>query len=247
MIKQLHCVLGLMILALSPAWAGKLYKWTDEDGTVHYSDKLPPDAVEKAHQEMNTHGVTTKSVNREKTKEEKLAEEVSNAAIEAEKKRVAEEEAKLRARDERLLSTYTTERDLLLARQEHLEAIDSIINLTTSNNVSLDQQAAAARKRVENLQKANKEVPENITKQVENLDGQLTKNKNFILAKQEERARLEQQFELDLARYRELKGVETLAEQQVAEQATKAAIGAGVKPPSPPKPAAADDTAKPEP
>lgn len=246
MMKHLHCILGLMVLALSPAWAGKLYKWTDENGTVHYSDKLPPGTVDKAHQELNSQGLATKSVTREKTKEERLAEEAAAAATAAEQKRLAEEEASMRARDERLLSTYTTERDLLLARQEHLEAIESLINLTINNDVSLEKQADAARKRIENLKSANKEVPENTIKQLENLEGQLAKNKNFIVVKQEERAKLEKQFDGDLARYRELKGGETTAEQQAAQEATQAAISSGIKPPAPPQPAASD-AAKPKP
>jgi hypothetical protein len=209
------------LLALSPAWAAKMYKWTDENGTVHYSDKLPPDTVKKEHQELNSEGVTTKTVNREKTDAERREEAATNAAVEAEQKRVADEEARLRARDELLLSTFTTERDLLLAREDRLEAIDSIISLTTSNNTNLEQQVADTGKRIENLKKVNKEVPENLTKQMTNLEGQLARNMEFIGIKREERAKLEQQFDADLKRYRELKGesTETAAEQQAAQDA----------------------------
>lgn len=28
-------------LASAPAWAGKVYKWTDENGVVHYTDQKP--------------------------------------------------------------------------------------------------------------------------------------------------------------------------------------------------------------
>ena len=40
-------VLGLAIAA--PASAGKLYKWVDEKGNVHFSDKVPPEAAMLAH------------------------------------------------------------------------------------------------------------------------------------------------------------------------------------------------------
>lgn len=242
MLKRFHFILALLLFVPSSGWAAKLYKWTDEDGTVHYSDKLPPDTVEKEHQEMNQHGVTTKSVNREKTQEEKMAEDSAVAAAQAERRRVAEEEARQRSRDDLLLNTFTTERDLLLARQDRLDSVDSIINLTNSNNANLEKQLAETNKRIENIQKAGKEVPENITKQLENLEGQLTKNKNFIAIKQEERKKLEQQFDNDIRRYRELKGLvtETPAEQQAAQEATQAAIKTGVEPPAPPKPAAGE-------
>ncbi len=38
--------LALCLLAL-PVWA-ETYKWTDENGKVHYSDQLPPAGVKKA-------------------------------------------------------------------------------------------------------------------------------------------------------------------------------------------------------
>lgn len=239
MMKRFQCILGMMLLALSPAWAGKLYKWTDENGNVYYSDKLPPETVEKEHHELNERGVTTKSVNREKTEEERQQETAAKALAEAEKRRVAEEEARVRARDQLLLNTFTTERDLLLARQDRLDSIDSLINLTESNNLRLEQQVAETRQRMENIKNAGREVPENVSKQLENLEGQLTKNRNFILVKREERSKLEQQFDGDLKRYRELKGVtETATEQRAAEEATQAAIGADPKLPVPPQPAA---------
>jgi len=43
MIRYIPLALCLLVL---PAWAD-LYKWTDENGKVHYSDQPPPDAVQK--------------------------------------------------------------------------------------------------------------------------------------------------------------------------------------------------------
>lgn len=241
MVKRLHCVLASLLI-ISPAWAAKLYKWTDEEGNVHYSDKLPPEVVEKEHQELNSRGLTTKSVNREKTEAERMEEEAAKVAAETERKQKFEQEARVRARDELLLNTFTTERDLLLARDDRLAAVDSIISLTTSNNSNIEQQAADTVKRIENLNKAGKEIPENLTKQLANLEGQLAKNRSFIEIKREERKKLEQQFENDLQRYRELKGIapETPAEQRAAQEASQAAIGTEIEPPAPPKPAVSD-------
>ncbi|HEX5057565.1 MAG TPA: DUF4124 domain-containing protein [Gammaproteobacteria bacterium] len=238
MLKRLHIILALTLLTLSPAWGGKLYKWTDEEGNVHYSDKLPPEAVEQAHQELNSQGLATKKVSREKTKEEKAMEEAAAAAAEAEKKKLAEEAAQQKARDDLLLSTFTTERDLTLARDDRLSSIDSTINMTVNNNASMEQQAEAVRKRIENLKKSNKEVPENVTKQLENIQGQLDKNKSFIQIKQDERRQLEAKFDSDLKRYRELKGITAPVEQQTA-------AGTQVSPPAPPQATASDTAQKP--
>ena len=35
-----------------PLEAAKLYRWTDAEGRVHYSDRVPPEAVDKAHDQL---------------------------------------------------------------------------------------------------------------------------------------------------------------------------------------------------
>src|SRR4051794_29696488 len=35
----------------------KLYKWVDENGIVHYTDKIPTDAVDKSNVELNKQAV----------------------------------------------------------------------------------------------------------------------------------------------------------------------------------------------
>ncbi len=39
--KALALIVALMVV-IGPAVAGKLYKWVDKDGNVHYTDQLPP-------------------------------------------------------------------------------------------------------------------------------------------------------------------------------------------------------------
>ncbi|HEY3487749.1 MAG TPA: DUF4124 domain-containing protein [Gammaproteobacteria bacterium] len=242
MVKYLQFILALLLAPGVPAWAGKLYKWTDADGIVHYSDKLPPDSVNKAHEEMNDRGLTTKSINREKTSAEQEQEAATQAAINAEKRRVAEAEAKAHARDEILLNTFTTERDLLLTRDDRLQSVDSIINLTISNNASLQKQITETRNRIEHLKKMGKEVPENLIKQLENQEGQLAKNEGFILIKREERVTLERQFEDDLRRYRELKGIqpEASAEQKSPPVQSQKVVTASNAPTQPSAPQSAE-------
>ena len=56
----------LLFLALAYAAArdahGATYKWVDEKGIIHYSDKMPPDAVNRAHVELDRQGRQFKKV-----------------------------------------------------------------------------------------------------------------------------------------------------------------------------------------
>ena len=45
------------MLAASGTTRAAMYKWVDERGVVHYTDKMPPEAVDKASVELNKQGV----------------------------------------------------------------------------------------------------------------------------------------------------------------------------------------------
>ncbi len=188
-----------------PVMAAKMYKWVDEHGTVHYSDKLPPDSSKKAHDELNERGIMTKSVNRAKTDQEREAERLALEAEKQKRRAAAEKAAKARMQDQILLDTFTTERDLLMARDDRLGSIDSLIKITEGNNSRLTKQIKSTKASINDIASNNREVPENLTKKLSKLEQQFAKNRDFIKAKQQKRAKTETQFEAYLKRFRELK------------------------------------------
>lgn len=52
----------------------KLYKWVDEEGQVHYSDRVPADQIKKKHEELSEQGVVLEKIENARTKEEFAAE-----------------------------------------------------------------------------------------------------------------------------------------------------------------------------
>ena len=120
-------LLTLSIVLLSAAFTvqAKLYKWIDEDGQMHFGDKIPPKYLVKEHDELNLQGVTTRHRAAAKTAEEKA----EDRRLEREKKKAALIAKKKRQRDRVLLDTYTTERDLVVARDSRLDAVGSQIKL----------------------------------------------------------------------------------------------------------------------
>ena len=53
-------VAGGVLFAMAPGARAALYKWTDDRGVTHYSDKMPPDAVNRASVELNRDGTTVR-------------------------------------------------------------------------------------------------------------------------------------------------------------------------------------------
>ena len=61
---------SLLPLALS-AKEGKVYRWIDVDGQVHYGDSVPVEYSDLPKEVLNDHGVTVDNVQGKKTDEER--------------------------------------------------------------------------------------------------------------------------------------------------------------------------------
>ena len=69
------------IVSLNPAQA-RMYRWVDEKGQVYYSDRIPPQYVNKERREYDDRGHLISTVEAAKTKEQ-LAAKKKKAADEA--------------------------------------------------------------------------------------------------------------------------------------------------------------------
>jgi hypothetical protein len=73
--------LALILLSLtSPLAAGEVYKWTDKDGTIHYSDKKPVNVSSESMKIKAGKSTETRSSPQEqaKTLNEKKSEQLAN-------------------------------------------------------------------------------------------------------------------------------------------------------------------------
>jgi len=186
--------------------AAALYKWIDEDGQIRYSDRLPATQVKKKHQQLNSQGVVVGTTEAAKSEEE--------LAAEAEAKRIAEEQAAEEARlnqiqyekDQVLLLTFSSERELELARDDRLEVLDSVIRLITKNITSTQKTLQELETSADqNYTSKGKEVPGGLAQKIEHFTRKIESRTDQLLLKVEEKDRINQQFEHDLARFRELR------------------------------------------
>lgn len=124
----------------------KTYKWTDDQGRVHYGDRVPPQFVDRDRDLLNEQGVRVGREEGAKTAEER-AEEARIAALQEEARA-----AKLAAarRDRVLLETYLSVEEIEMLRDRRLELMESQIKVTEQylNNLrkkllKLQQEAVA--------------------------------------------------------------------------------------------------------
>ena len=199
-------LLCLILFGLaSTAGAGGLYKWVDENGEVRYTDRMPQSAASKQSQTLNDQGVVISTKEAAKTAEEQAALE----KIESERKerldREKRQKAEQRKNDQALLLTFSSERELAIAKEERMEVLDSVIRLIyksiADTSKKLDEFESLADK---NYISKGLPVPGGLAQNIEVLN-----RKNFIREKQlrnrlSEKNTIETQYEIDLARFRTL-------------------------------------------
>lgn len=208
--KFLITLFSLLCLSL-PALANDsvhidLKKWVDENGQVHYGDSIPTRYLRQEHQIINEDGVVLEDVPAAKT-EAQLREEKRQAKLEkirAEKKRQQD------FKDRVLIDTYTTERDLMKAREERLSTFTSLIDLTGTIIKSNEEQLDRLLKRKAEFEKFDKALPIHMAEQERILRQQIKDNLVYVEDQKKERQKIIDQFDKDLARYLYLKKQEEL-------------------------------------
>lgn len=195
-------VMAALLMFTSPAIA-KLYKWVDEDGNVFYSDQIPPEQSTKRHQLLDERGIVRENVRRAKTPEE-IAEERRQRELQAERDRIQREQA---IRDQILLETFPTERDLIIARDDRLASVDSAITLASKTLDDLRTKYDKLDSKMKSLQAERQPIPGNLAIDHRRVEVQVGAHSKALESRMEERENIVAQFEADLLRYRELRAL----------------------------------------
>ena len=191
-------LVGAVLFAIAGSAHAGMYKWTDERGIVHYSDKLPPDAVNRASSQLNREGITVRKTGQAPTVAEQQARQAQ-----AEQKRDAERERVLAERRDRALrDSYTDENDIDLAKSRALATIEGQIASARSYVAQIvkrrDQLEA------EKAAQSGKAVPRAIGSELASIDAELARQADFIAARQKEAAAVASRYDADKRRFHEL-------------------------------------------
>ena len=212
-IASLPWVIVLLVAALAPVSASAGIKcWTNNDGVRECGNAVPPEFAQKSHREISETGVTVGTTARAKTKEELRIERekaARQAAIQAEEARKIREQ---KTKDRVLLSTYTTEKDLMLAHEGQVAAIDIRIDHTQKIVKQLGGSLEQLHAQAAGLERSGKPITPELKSKIAKVEKQLQDSHAFIDKRRLQKAELAAQFEKDLARYRELKGTKTVSQ-----------------------------------
>jgi len=181
-----------------PAAAQKLYKYTDANGKVVYTDKVPVDAAGKPNEQLNRQGTVTR-------RNEGALTPDQIAAKEAERKRKLEED--LAAKEEKrknmaLLNTYSSEQDIADARGRAIKANADAVAETQQKLAEAQKRQKALATEAEFYQK--KPMPAQLKQDIQVNEAAIASHTELLDKKRKETDVISAKYDEDLRRYREL-------------------------------------------
>ncbi|MCG6939463.1 MAG: DUF4124 domain-containing protein [Gammaproteobacteria bacterium] len=210
--------LPFILITLSFSVQAKMYKWVDENGQMHFGDKIPPKYLVKEYDELNDQGIVMKHKEAAKTPEQ-IAEE---KRLEEERKKAELEEKRKQQRDRVLLDTYTTERDLIVARDSRLDTVDSQIRLAASIIADSNHKIESMEKQVARLKASGREVPPDLFKRIDNQKRQVSVQYQVMESHKKRRDEIATQFTDYIERFKELKMEQKAKREALAKTRTEA-------------------------
>jgi hypothetical protein len=205
--------LGYFVLAISvliglsavAADKPKTYRWVDNQGVVHFGDRVPPEFADKELNLLNEQGVVVARVAGQKTPEE-LAEEARDKAAREEENRLREESL---MRDRVLLSTYLSVEEIEQLRDRRLELVEGQMRITQVYLDNLREKLLKLEKEAQRFSPYNKEqdakpIDEKLARELsDTLDSIALYEKNLEKSATEH-SQLTAKFDADMTRFREL-------------------------------------------
>ncbi len=195
------------LLGSSAVGQGRLYRWVDDDGVVHYGDHVPPQYASRNRDLLNTQGVTVGSEIGALTEEER-AEIARLAAIDEQTRQARMEDAR---RDQVLLDTYLSVGEIERLRDRRLELLAAQIKVT-------EHYLSNLRKRLSRLQREAADykpysdnpdapdVPESLGLELSRTIASIGLYEQTLTRSRVEQDELSDAFAQDIERFRELKG-----------------------------------------
>ncbi len=192
---------------------GKMYKWKDKDGNVHYTDTIPPEAQDLAREALNKDGIAIEKVERAMTVEEKAARAAAEAKA-AEEARLAEEAQK---RDRVLLNSYASEDDLTRGYKQRMDLLAQSIEARKIEIGAREQSLSNLVAQAADLERSGKVVSDTLKQMIVSERNEIDRQKGFIKEKEAEKITAKKEYDRDLAVYRAV-----VARNKAAMEAAKA-------------------------
>ena len=195
-------LIALILFLTSSVAQASLYRWVDESGKVHFSDKVPPSMAQKGHTSLSKNGVKSeRTISSEELKLKKQQEqkEIELEEVKSEEKLAEEEQKRL---DDQLLATYENREEIISAFRKKISLIDQSIGILSARDESLSQKLV----RLSKQRKSTKEEMSRLTlsMQIDNTHESLQEYRKAITVNESDRGEMLGQYRQTLTRFDKL-------------------------------------------
>jgi hypothetical protein len=179
----------------------KVYVWKDEQGVTHYGDQIPPEYAAQAHGVINNQGIEVEHTDAQKTAEQLAAED--------QKRLDAEQHAN---RDRNLLITYGSVQEIERLRDQRLSLLTDQIKLKEqfleTLNVKMNKlKVTSSRYKPYSSDPKAPPMTDQLTEDLVRVGSDIRTQEENLRQKRTEQANMNQEFDGDIARFKELKGI----------------------------------------
>ena len=202
-VAWIFCAVSTLALAgIAAGAAGRtMYKWVDAQGVTHYGDQIPPEYATQERHIINSQGVEINKIDAQKTPEQLALDD---------QKRIDAEQSK--NRDSNLLSTYASVSEIERLRDQRVSLISDQIKVTSQfldvqNGRLRKLRAAGMRFKPYNTDPNAAAMPDQMAEDLVRLGTDIHTQEQNLREKRGEESTTRKQFESDIARFKELKGI----------------------------------------
>jgi hypothetical protein len=174
------------------------YRWTDEQGIVHYGDRIPPQYAQKERSVLNSRGVEVRKLDAQKTPEQIAAEQ-----------RIQEGIIRQKQHDAFLMNTYTSVKDIEALRDLRVDQLHGQKVAAEQYVGSLHSRLGALQTRAKIFKPYNPQpdahrMPDDLAEDLVHTLNELRTQSNVVTTRGNEETAMKAQFQSDIERYREL-------------------------------------------
>ena len=207
-LKYLASILCACVLLISSSFADnttssgrKMYKWVDSQGVTHYGDRIPPEYASQEGSVVNSQGVEVSHLEAQKTPEQ-LAE--------AERRRLDAERGA--SRDKNLLNTYVSVQEIERLRDQRLTLLSDQIKVTSQFLEILDGKMKKLRATSMHFKPYSSDptappMSDQLAEDLVRVGNDIHTQQANLQQKRTEETNMREQFDSDIARFKELKGI----------------------------------------
>lgn len=205
----------IALAASQSAWSQKkrVYRWVDEEGNVHYSESLPPNWKGETHDELGHDGVVREedvSHAPPPPKEEKPDPNEGKTPLPLDKSGMKRPDPrytdaeKQQHMDRLLMLRYRSEQELVEAMEIEINQLQYDERLLTATRTSLESSLKSNIDVAGHRQRAGLEVKEDTLREIAKIRARLDDNERSLRGLKKREDNIREEFDRDIARYREL-------------------------------------------